>query len=104
MLVSTREATRQASLVVVKILSRPTPVGWGWVSAVFFQFFGLKPIQPLGAFIKQLHPLLRGQSEANLGLAPDQFHPNAFPRGNPLQFVPWTDAVLVGDLFRDGQL
>jgi hypothetical protein len=33
-----------------------------------------------------------------------QFDTNAFACGNPLQFVTWADAVLIGNLLGDGQL
>src|SRR5277367_1728085 len=105
MLVSMREATGQASIVVVKFLSRPSSAGslglWTWLSLQKC-LFSLS--ESFRALVKQLQSLFRGQSHSVLCLAPSQLHSNAVAGGNPFQFVAWTDTVLVGYLLGHSQL
>src|SRR5713226_3589230 len=103
MLVSTREATREPSIVVVEILTRPAPILAGCVRAFrlrFFQLLSLEFIQPFRVVVKQGQPLLDRQLVSSFGFAADQFNPNALPGGYPLQLVPRLDAVLVGNRLR----
>jgi hypothetical protein len=104
MFVSTREATRQSPIIVVKILARPATVGRSWLSPILPEPLSLELIQPFGAFVEQGHSLLGGQLVASVGSAPYQLDSNAFAGGNPLQFIARTDAVLVGNGFGNGEL
>src|SRR5580692_6675905 len=107
MLVSTREATRESSIIVVEFLARPAAI-----LASDSRFFSLRLLECLclklvdvgHVGIEQSEALFHRQPMAGLRLATDQFDSNAFAGGNPLQFVARADAVLVGNPFGNGEL